>query len=320
MSNKIIDDSALLSSLEKTKEYVDEADNKKVGYSEIVDGYLYMYTDSTKTVLLATLELPSGGISDVQVDGSSVVEDGVASISMADKMDAVNPTGSGAVSIGRKAGTTVGTNSVAIGTNVTASGAYSVALGQNSTASGVAATSVRGTASGDYSFAACGGFASDYGAAAIGTSCSASNSYAFAEGWQAYASGQYSHAEGKETRAKADGCHVEGVGTESSWLDRQTHIQGKYNVVTSGGYAHIVGNGTGSSARSNAHTLDWSGNTWYAGDIYLGGTGQTDSAAIKLAKTVLMTQEEYDLISEPADVIYFISDSKKVYIGTEEFI
>ena len=34
----------------------------------------------------------------------------------------------------------------------------------------------------------------------------------------------------------------------------------------------IVGNGTGSStsARSNAHTIDWNGNAWYAGSITVG--------------------------------------------------
>lgn len=32
-------------------------------------------------------------------------------------------------------------------------------------------------------------------------------------------------------------------------------------------YAHIVGNGTSDTARSNAHTLDWSGNAWYAGSV-----------------------------------------------------
>jgi hypothetical protein len=33
-------------------------------------------------------------------------------------------------------------------------------------------------------------------------------------------------------------------------------------------YAHIVGNGTKDSDRSNIHTLDWNGNAWYAGKIY----------------------------------------------------
>lgn len=28
-----------------------------------------------------------------------------------------------------------------------------------------------------------------------------------------------------------------------------------------------VGNGTSDASRSNAHTLDWSGNAWYAGTV-----------------------------------------------------
>lgn len=32
-------------------------------------------------------------------------------------------------------------------------------------------------------------------------------------------------------------------------------------------YAHIVGNGTSDTDRSNAHTLDWNGNAWYAGTV-----------------------------------------------------
>ena len=32
-------------------------------------------------------------------------------------------------------------------------------------------------------------------------------------------------------------------------------------------YAHIVGNGESNSARSNAHTLDWDGNAWFAGTV-----------------------------------------------------
>ena len=47
-------------------------------------------------------------------------------------------------------------------------------------------------------------------------------------------------------------------------------------------YAHIVGNGTSDTARSNAHTLDWQGNAWFAGDVYIGGTSMDDPNAKKL--------------------------------------
>jgi hypothetical protein len=48
--------------------------------------------------------------------------------------------------------------------------------------------------------------------------------------------------------------------------------------------AHIVGNGT-DSKRSNAHTLDWSGNAWYSGNVYVGSTSGTnkDEGSKKLA-------------------------------------
>lgn len=47
---------------------------------------------------------------------------------------------------------------------------------------------------------------------------------------------------------------------------------GKHNVVDAEGkYAHIVGNGTNTGNLSNAYTLDWSGNGWFAGTVE--GTG-----------------------------------------------
>ena len=52
-----------------------------------------------------------------------------------------------------------------------------------------------------------------------------------------------------------------------------------------GDYAHILGNGTSNSKRSNAHTIDWSGNAWFQGDVYVGSTSGTnkDSGSKKLA-------------------------------------
>ena len=58
----------------------------KVGYSEVVGNKLLMYADDTKEKLLATLELPSG-VEDVQIDGTSIVTDGVAEIPLASKTE-----------------------------------------------------------------------------------------------------------------------------------------------------------------------------------------------------------------------------------------
>lgn len=56
----------------------------------------------------------------------------------------------------------------------------------------------------------------------------------------------------------------------------------KENNDEKGKYSHVVGNGTSDEERSNAHTLDWHGNAWYSGDVYVGGTSQDDEEAKKL--------------------------------------
>ena len=89
-----------------------------------------------------------------------------------------------------------------------------------------------------------------------------------AEGYLSTAAGGYSHAEGRNTYANGIASHAEGSFTRA--IVENQHVQGKYNIEdTSGTYAHIVGNGT-SSTRSNAHTLDWNGNGWYAGKLTVG--------------------------------------------------
>ena len=59
---------------------ISDTDSKKVGYQEVQGNTLYMYSDDTKAVLLATLELPAAPVQDVQIEGSSIVTDGVATI------------------------------------------------------------------------------------------------------------------------------------------------------------------------------------------------------------------------------------------------
>ena len=126
--------------------------------------------------------------------------------------------------------------------------------------------------------------ASGISAHAEGGSTLASGHSSHAEGHSTIASGQYSHAEGNGASASGRWAHVEGFQTLAS-SDAQ-HVQGKYNVEdTSGVYAHIVGNGTSKDARSNAHTVDWDGNGWFAGSVKVGGTGQDDTAAKTLATT-----------------------------------
>ena len=97
----------------------------------------------------------------------------------------------------------------------------------------------------------------------------------FAEGaGHVHAGGICGHAEGSYTHVYGDCGHAEGTQT-SSYGECQ-HVQGKYNVHdTEEKYAHIVGNGT-VHEKSNAHTIDWNGNAWFSGDIYVSSTSGTN--------------------------------------------
>jgi hypothetical protein len=125
--------------------------------------------------------------------------------------------------------------------------------------------------------------ASSVGAHAEGQSTTASNLASHAEGYNTTASGMYSHAEGNNTIAEGGNSHAEGYKTKASGAQSHAegqgtiaysviqHVQGKYNKVDSGNhYAHIVGNGSSEEDRSDAHTLDWNGNAWFAGSVKVG--------------------------------------------------
>ena len=120
---------------------------------------------------------------------------------------------------------------------------------------------------------------------AEGRSTTASGIVSHAEGYDATASGAYSHAEGNATTASGNYSHAEGHGTIASV--GASHVQGKFNVKDNlYKYAHILGNGASDAERSNAHTVDWEGNAWFAGEVYIGGTGQDDPDAKKLSAVV----------------------------------
>lgn len=120
--------------------------------------------------------------------------------------------------------------------------------------------------------------------------------YSHAEGRGTQAHGEGSHAEGGiGNQAKGDYSHAEGAGSSIAWgygshaeghytiaRGDYQHVQGKFNKDdTENKYAHIVGNGS-SLSNSNAHTVDWNGNAWFAGKIFVGGTGQDDPKAVEL--------------------------------------
>ena len=128
---------------------------------------------------------------------------------------------------------------------------------------------------------------SDY-SHAEGNLTEASGQISHAEGIRTTASGSNSHAEGDSTIASGDSSHAEGLETKAQGNNQ--HVQGKYNISDTTS-AHIVGNGSSISNKSNAHTLDWSGNAWFAGDVYTGSTSGTNKDA---GSKVLATKEYVD--------------------------
>lgn len=93
------------------------------------------YADLTNKPTLGTAAAKDS-TNAVTQSSTDLVESGAVYTAMDDKMDKVNPTGSGAVSIGRRANTNVGLNSVTMGNNLLATGDYAIALGIGSEARG----------------------------------------------------------------------------------------------------------------------------------------------------------------------------------------
>ena len=148
------------------------------------------------------------------------------------KLDKNNPHGTGCFSLNTESSTAVQDGSVAFGSQSRATGTFSFAHGGEISQIG------GNEATGAYSHA------EGRATRAIGVS-------AHAEGERTYAYGISSHAEGRGTIVHGNFCHVEG----------------RFNKLDqSGQYAHVVGNGT-ENHLSNAYTLDWSGNGWFAGTV-----------------------------------------------------
>ena len=133
------------------------------------------------------------------------------------------------------------------------------------------------------------------------------------EGYKNITSGGYSHAEGRSNTASGYSSHAEGYDNIASY--DYTHVQGKYNMT--GNYAHIVGNGTSDTARSNAHVLDWSGNAWFAGDVYANGVPGKAGTPKKLATEVpVSTADNGKVLSVVNGAWAAAAMSSGAYIGS----
>ena len=106
--------------------------------------------------------------------------------------------------------------------------------------------------------------ANGYASHAEGYNTESRGSYTHSEGGVTKAIGNYSHAEGNACTANAGNSHAEGRGTIAN--GNAQHVGGLYNVADATSL-EIIGNGTDSDNRSNARTLDSSGNEWIAGTL-----------------------------------------------------
>lgn len=252
----------------------------------------------------------------------------------ADKTDTLLYT---TLSRGRADNSTVGIGSFAFGDNVIASTDYAHAEGASTSALG------------PYSHAEnVGTQARGLGSHAEGNTTLASRMAAHAEGYGTVASGDYSHAEGEETNALGEAAHAEGFRTsagafthaegyrtqatgtgshsEGSYTvanHKSQHVFGEYNVadpaLTSatnrGNFVEIVGNGT-SSTNSNARALDWSGNEYLNGTLYINCGNESENgeevatvSAIPTNISELVNDENYITSADiPADVSAFNND------------
>ena len=246
---------------------------------------------------------------------------------------------SGYVRIGQKSGTKIGSKATVEGYDNTASEVYSHAEGWGSTASGSTShaegrnTQANGFAShaeGRNTIAGSAGdpsttnsvtagyytHAEGYGTVAIGIASHAEGQgtktigpSAHAEGYMTEVTAEAGHAEGYQTSVSGMYGHAEGIGTVAYW-DAQ-HVQGKYNVIDQyGDYIHIVGNGYSESSRRNVHTIDLEGDAWFAGDVYVGGSSQSNGTM--LASTMPLTTAEYETMSANNELkestLYMLTD------------
>ena len=171
---------------------------------------------------------------------------------------------------------------------------------------------------------------------AEGSQCEALGDCTHAEGFQAIARGLWAHAEGVQTRAngvnshaEGDGAlasghvsHAEGYGTEAA--GQYQHVQGKHNVVDEANkFADIVGNGSDILNKSNAYALDWDGNLYLKGGVYVNcNADSTGGTKLSLDVDSIMNAIKDQLYEKvyPVGSVYMTSDDNfnpaEVFGGT----
>lgn len=171
---------------------------------------------------------------------------------------------------------------------------------------------------------------------AEGTQCEALGDSSHAEGIQTKASGLWSHVEGSQTRANGPGSHAEGTGSWATGPSSHAegygteaageyqHVQGKHNVVDEANkFADIVGNGADILNKSNAYALDWDGNLYLKGGVYVNcNADSTGGTKLSLDVDSIMDAIKGQLYEKvyPVGSVYMTSDDNfnpaEVFGGT----
>ena len=98
--------------------------------------------------------------------------------------------------------------------------------------------------------------------------------------------------------------HVTSLGVDSNGNPNFSYKLLKLTPVNEAYVeACVVGNGTSDTDRSNAHTLDWDGNAWFAGDVYVGSTSGTnkDEGSRKLIPSPATAQVGQTIVVKTVD-------------------
>lgn len=217
--------------------------------------------------------------------------------------------------------TVSGQAGMALGWNNTVSGNGSFVEGSQNIASGIYAhsegyqTKANGhiTHAEGYQTEAKGSFSH-----AEGFNTIADGLYSHVEGYQTTASGTSSNAMGINTMANSSGMHAQGIFNKEDniifpkWVKNTSYViddcvtYGEFGykcivansdetfnaehwkcLFRNGATAFVIGNGTDNLARSNAYKVDWDGNGYYNGDVYV------NCAADSTGGTKLISEIDY---------------------------
>ena len=230
---------------------------------------------------------------------------------LSDKADKDNTVITGSLSLNRKANTTVGDNSVALGNGNESSSSCSFAEGYQTTASGSQSHAEgQGSTASSYQSHAEGYYTTASGPQAHteGNGTTASGAQSHAEGYNTTASGSYAHSEGSSTIASNVNAHAEGgstvaagtythtEGRETTALGTQSHAEGQHTLAsgimshTEGYYTTAIGLMEHVSGQYNAldSAPSWvSGTVYYPGDLVLRNATFTDSSGTERTRSVI---------------------------------